>query len=169
MLKQVLLCICVYSWSETVKVVCFHQFMKMIFLNVLLCFSLYRMQEKHVKEKQCEHQRHIIELQEKLKKNQNSVRTTYIYLYMHSHSKILHVYCWSWVKGKKILIGITVCLIGVWSDIDEKIKICDIQISNSIEMYPACISIKQFLFWHELWNHFNNMHVHIHLCTFNYQ
>lgn len=31
------------------------------------------MQEKHVKEKQCEHQRHIIELQEKLKKNQNSM------------------------------------------------------------------------------------------------
>ena len=31
------------------------------------------MQEKHVKEKQCEHQRNIIELQEKLKKNQTTV------------------------------------------------------------------------------------------------
>lgn len=61
-------------------------------MNVFLHF-LYRMQEKHVKEKQCEHQRHIIELQEKLKKNQNSVRTTYIYLHRHSRSKILHVYC----------------------------------------------------------------------------
>lgn len=47
------------------------------------------MQEKHVKEKQCEHQRHIIELQEKLKKNQNSVRTTstgihILKFYMHT-------------------------------------------------------------------------------------
>lgn len=133
--------------------------MKMVFLNILVCF-LYRMQEKHVKEKQCEHQRHIIELQEKLKKNQNSVRTTYIYLYMHSHSNILHVYCWSWVKGKKILLGVTVCLIGVKRHIDEKIKICDIHISISIEMHVhwnpvcTCISIKWFLFEHELWNHF---------------
>lgn len=31
--------------------------------------AVIRMQEKHVKEKQCEHQRNIIELQEKLKKN----------------------------------------------------------------------------------------------------
>ena len=40
----------------------------------LLCF--YRLQEKHVKEKQVEHQRNIIDLQEKLKKNQIQVSST---------------------------------------------------------------------------------------------
>jgi hypothetical protein len=34
---------------------------------------MYRLQEKHVKEKQIEHQKNIIELQEKLKKNLNQV------------------------------------------------------------------------------------------------
>ncbi|XP_056016199.1 lysine-specific histone demethylase 1A-like isoform X1 [Ostrea edulis] len=35
--------------------------------------AVIRMQEKHVKEKQCEHQRNIMELQEKLKKNQTAM------------------------------------------------------------------------------------------------
>ncbi|KAK6170755.1 hypothetical protein SNE40_019068 [Patella caerulea] len=35
--------------------------------------AVIKLQEKHVKEKQCEHQRHIIELQEKLKKNQSQL------------------------------------------------------------------------------------------------
>ena len=38
---------------------------------VSICFN--RLQEKHVKEKQCQHQRNIIELQDKLKKNQIAV------------------------------------------------------------------------------------------------
>ncbi|XP_041351002.1 lysine-specific histone demethylase 1A-like [Gigantopelta aegis] len=35
--------------------------------------AIIKLQEKHVKEKQCEHQRNIIELQEKLKKTQNNM------------------------------------------------------------------------------------------------
>ncbi|CAE1295017.1 Lysine-specific histone demethylase 1 homolog 1,Lysine-specific histone demethylase 1 homolog 2,Possible lysine-specific histone demethylase 1,Protein FLOWERING LOCUS D,Lysine-specific histone demethylase 1 homolog 3,Lysine-specific histone demethylase 1A [Acanthosepion pharaonis] len=35
--------------------------------------AVIKLQEKHVKEKQCEHQRNIIELQEKLKKNQTAM------------------------------------------------------------------------------------------------
>lgn len=112
--------------------------MKMVFLNILVCF-LYRMQEKHVKEKQCEHQRHIIELQEKLKKNQNSVRTTYIYLYMHSHSNILHVYCWSWVKGKKILLGVTVCWLE-WRDILTK-RLKYVTFISQLALKCMCIEI----------------------------
>lgn len=49
------------------------------------------------------------------------------------------VYCRSWVKSRKILMGITVCLIGVRSNIDKKIKICNIHVSNCIEVYPICI------------------------------
>ncbi|KAL3881479.1 hypothetical protein ACJMK2_027918 [Sinanodonta woodiana] len=35
--------------------------------------AIIRLQEKHVKEKQCEHQKNLIDLQEKLKKNQNNL------------------------------------------------------------------------------------------------
>ena len=38
-----------------------------------ISFPFDRLQEKHVKEKQCQHQRNIIELQDKLKKNQIAV------------------------------------------------------------------------------------------------
>ncbi|XP_071113292.1 lysine-specific histone demethylase 1A-like isoform X1 [Haliotis cracherodii] len=37
--------------------------------------AVIKLQEKHVKEKQCEHQRHIIEMQDKLKKNQTQMLT----------------------------------------------------------------------------------------------
>ena len=40
-------------------------------------FTFPRLQEKHVKEKQCEHQRNILELQDKLKKNQIQVHGEY--------------------------------------------------------------------------------------------
>ena len=40
---------------------------------VIYILNYFRLQEKHVKEKQCEHQKNIIELQDKLKKNQIQV------------------------------------------------------------------------------------------------
>ncbi len=43
------------------------------YTTVKFCFYYIRLQEKHVKEKQCQHQRNIIELQDKLKKNQIAV------------------------------------------------------------------------------------------------
>ena len=48
--------------------------------TLILFYISLRLQEKHVKEKQVEHQRHIIDLQEKLKKNQIQVSCTRVLL-----------------------------------------------------------------------------------------
>lgn len=55
---------------------------------IYVSFS-FRMQEKHVKVKQCEHQTNIIEMQEKLKKTQNQVQYfLWDRLYNYQYSKL---------------------------------------------------------------------------------
>ena len=107
---------CIHLLSCTHKRICTPQ--------STVCFEwtsgcVCRLQEKHVKEKQCEHQRRLIDLQEKLRKTQTQVKILLMSLLLLAVGHVA-----DWMLIVLLTDTVSVCFLCCWLNVGCVAEIC---------------------------------------------